>query len=189
MRRFILVSRTGRTDGDFTSLRLAGRLDVVYQCALMALFVSHGHRHDTVFTAVLGGPPRPPVAVAIDGATLHDVRTDEATWTEILKKVLAGGKHPGFTVTRESLQDVLRGTGPAFVLHEKGEPVETVPIEGSPCFVLGDQVGLSRADESFVLRTGKKVSLGHRPSYLAASCVAALQYVLDRREAEGSRSE
>lgn len=183
MRRFILVSRTGRTDGNFTTLPEAGRLDVVYQCALMALFVSHGHREDTTFTAILGGPPRPPVSVTIDSSTLHDVRTDEESWREVLRKVLAGGQHPGFTVRRESLQQVIRSTGPAFALHEKGEPLETVEIEDDPVFVIGDQVGLSRVDESFILRKGTKVSLGRRTSYLAASCIAAIHYVLDRREA------
>ena len=189
MRRFILVSRTGRTDGAFQSLPEAGRLDVVYQCALMSLFVSHGHREDTTFTAILGGPPRPPVAVTIDGATLHDLRTDETSWAEVLRKVLAGGTHPGFSLRRESLQQVIRTTGSAFALHEKGEPLETVELGTDPVFVLGDQVGLARADESFILRKGRQVSLGRRPSYLAASCIAAIHYILDRREAVGSTEE
>ncbi len=182
VRHFLLVSRTGRTDGRFASLREAGRLDVVHQCAVAALFLSHGHRRDAVFTACLGGPPRPPVRVTVDGATLRDVRTDERTWESVLRTVLSGRPHPGIAVSRESLQDVVRPLEDVFVLHEKGEPIETIPIESNPTFVLGDQVGLPKRDESFVLRHGRKVSLGRRHSYLAASCVTALNYVLDRRE-------
>ncbi len=182
MRHFVLVSRTGRTDGRFPSLREGGRLDVVYQCALAALFLSHGRRRDTVFTACLGGPPRPPLSLTIDGANLRDVRTDERTWEDILRAVLSGRGHPGFTVSRASLQDVVRSSEIVFVLHERGEAIETVPILGNPTFVLGDHVGLPKQDEKFVLRYGKKVSLGRRRSYLAASCIAAMNYVLDRRE-------
>jgi len=181
MRRFVLVSRTGRTDGRFRSLREGGRLDLVHQCAVQALFLSHAHRRDTVFTACLGGPPRPPLAVTVDAAGLHDIRTDERTWEDVLRKVLSGKPHPGFSAAAASLQEIVATADPVFVLHERGEPVETVPIDGDPTFVLGDQVGLPKADEAFVLRRGRKVSLGRR-HYLAATCVAAIQHVLDRRE-------
>ncbi|UCD92940.1 MAG: tRNA (pseudouridine(54)-N(1))-methyltransferase TrmY, partial [Methanobacteriota archaeon] len=61
MREFVLYSRKGRTDGNFKSLREAGRLDIVYQCILTSIFKSHAHRHDVVFHAVLTGPPKPPL--------------------------------------------------------------------------------------------------------------------------------
>ena len=68
MREFILYSRTGRTDPKFHSLREAGRLDVVYQCILMSLFMSHAIRRDVVFHAILSGPPLPPLELTIDGS-------------------------------------------------------------------------------------------------------------------------
>ncbi len=95
MIEFVLFSRRGRTNGNFRTLREAGRLDVVHQCLLTAFFTSGALRRDVVFHAVLGGPPRPPVHLIFDGASLRDVRTDEKTWEEILRKVLSGGVHQG----------------------------------------------------------------------------------------------
>lgn len=184
MRRFILFSRRGRTDGNFASLREAGRLDLVYQCALMALFRSHGIRRDVVFDAILGGPPRPPLHLTVDGATLRDVRVDERSWEDILRTVLGGGSHPGVTTSKESLQGLTRDMDGIFVLHERGADAASLDFGADPVFVLGDQVGLPKKDEGYLLRRGTKVSLG-RTSYLAASCISILNYMLDQREVRG----
>lgn len=180
MLEFVLYSRRGRTDGNFKNLREAGRLDVVHQCLLFGFFTSGAIRHDVIFHVILGGPPKPPVHLTVDGRLLHDVRTDERTWEDILRKVLSGGSHPGISVTRESLQEVVRKKGEEqiFVLEEKGEPISKVTFGDNPVFVLGDQVGLPRKDERFVLRYGRKVSLGKRP-YLAATCVDVINYLFD----------
>ena len=182
MREFLLFSRKGRTDARFETLREAGRLDLVYQCILMALFRSHSIRKDVIFHAVLGGPPRPPLHLMVRGDELRDVRVDERTWHEIFRAVLAGGKHPGIEVRKESLQHIVRShRGKIFVLEERGEDVDEVEFGKNPLFVLGDQVGLPKKDESFVLRYGSKISLGKRP-YLAASCIDIINYIIDRRE-------
>jgi len=178
MREFILFSRTGYTDGNFTNLREAGRLDLVYQCALTALFVSHNIRSDVIFRAVLTGPPKPPLCITIDGSTLHDVRVDEITWTEILKNVLSGKEHPGITVEKKSLQELVK-RDEIYVLEEGGEDISKVKFGENPVFVIGDHVGLPKNDENFVLRYGKKLSLG-KQKYLAASCVDIINYNLDR---------
>lgn len=178
MREFILYSRRGRTDGNFRSLREAGRLDVVYQCLLFGLFTSGALRRDVVFRVVLGGPPRPPLCLTVDGQVLRDVRTDERTWEEILRKVLSGGLHPGISVGRESLQELVRDRQNVFILEEKGEDVWKVKFWGDPVFVLGDQVGLPKKDEKYVLRFGRKISLGKKP-YLAATCVDVVNYLAD----------
>ena len=81
MREFILYSRLGRTDAKWESLHDAGRLDIVYECAVASLFLSHAIRKDTVFHAILNGPPQPPLHLRVEGLTLHDVRTDVGTWT------------------------------------------------------------------------------------------------------------
>ncbi len=181
MRRFILFSRRGQTDGRFSSLREAGRLDLVYQCALMALFKAHAVRRDVVFDAILGGPPRPPLHLRVDGASLRDARIDERTWEGMLRAVLSGKERPGLSVARESLQGLTRGLDNLFVLHERGVDAAEVDFGADPAFVLGDQVGLPKKDERYLLRTGTKISLG-RTSYLAASCIGVLNYLMDRRE-------
>lgn len=183
MLEFVLYSRKGRTDGNFRNLREAGRLDVVYQCLLFAFFTSGAIRHDVIFHVILNGPPRPPLHLTIDGRRLRDVRTDERTWEDILRKVLSDGSHPGITVKKESLQVLIKSKKREniFVLEEKGEDISKVTFGKNPVFVLGDQVGLPRKDEKFILRYGTKVSLGKRP-YLAASCVDIINYLVDVQE-------
>ena len=178
MREFILYSRRGRTDGNFKSLIEAGRLDVVYQCLLLGFFTSGSLRRDVLFHVVLGGPPNPPVHLTVDGSILRDVRTDERTWETILRTVLSGVSHPGIAIGRESLQELVRGRKNIFILEEKGEDVRKVEFGKNPVFVLGDQVGLPKKDEKYVLRFGRKISLGKKP-YLAATCVDIINYLID----------
>ena len=177
---FILLSRRGRTDGKFKSLRDAGRLDVVYQCILFAFFTSGAIRRDVIFHAILGGPPNPPLHLRIDGRELRNVRTDERTWERILRKVLSGGSHPGIKIERRSFQDLIRSLSnrEIFILEEKGQDVMNVDFGSNPVFILGDQIGLPKKDEMFALRFGTKVSLGKRP-YLAATCIDIINYLLD----------
>jgi len=179
---FILLSRRGRTDGKFKSLRDAGRLDVVYQCILFAFFTSGAIRRDVIFHAILGGPPNPPLHLRIDGRELRNVRTDERTWERILRKVLSGGSHPGIKIERRSFQDLIRSLSnrEIFILEEKGQDVINMDFGSNPVFILGDQIGLPKKDEMFALRFGTKVSLGKRP-YLAATCIDIINYLLDLR--------
>ena len=180
MIEFILLSRRGRTDGNFRSLREAGRLDVVYQCILFAFFTSGAIRRDVIFHTILGGPPHPPLHMIIDGRKLRDVRTDERTWEMILRKVLSGGSHPGIRVERESFQGLIRSLSHRniYVLEEKGRDIRNVEFGVDPVFVLGDQVGLPKKDEAFALRFGTKISIGKKP-YLAATCIDVINYMLD----------
>jgi tRNA (pseudouridine54-N1)-methyltransferase len=180
-REFVVYSRTGHTGPGFNSLREAGRLDLVYQSILMAIFKSHGLRKDVVFRAFLGGPPNPPRELVVDGSLLHDVRTDERTWEIILRNVLDGKPHPGISVRKNSFQNFIKERQNIYVLEESGESIRTVELGENPCFVLGDQVGLPIKEEKFVLRTGTKISLGGT-RYMTAQCVGIINYVLDLRE-------
>lgn len=154
---------------------------MVYQSILMALFRSHALRRDVVFHAILGGAPNPPLELTVDGEKLRDVRTDERTWEDILRKVLSGRAHPGIYIKKNSLQQLVREKKNIFVLEESGESIRTIDLGTDPVFVLGDQVGLPKKDEEFVLRYGKKVSIGEK-AYLASACVCIINYILDLRE-------
>jgi len=184
LREFILYSRLGRTDAKWTNLHDAGRLDIVYECAVASLFLSHAIRKDVVFHAVLNGPPSPPVHLKVEGATLHDVRTDQQTWTNILKKVLAGKTHPGVSTEKlgfEALLKMKAEKSQIYVLEEGGRDIGEVSVGENSVFVLGDHVGLPRKVEAYALRYGEKISLGRKP-YLAATCISILNYILDRKE-------
>ena len=186
MREFILYSRMGRTDSNWTSLHDAGRLDIVYECTIASLFLSHAIRKDTVFHAILNGPPKPPVHLEINGEILHDVRTDQETWIKILKKVLSGKEHPGIRLSKTGFEVLIKAKAEQsklYVLEEGGKDISECEIGENSVFVLGDHVGLPKKVEAFALRFGEKISLGKKP-YLAASCITILNYMLDRKKTQ-----
>jgi len=189
MREFLIYSRMGRTDTHWTSLHDAGRLDIVYECIVTSLFLSHGLRRNVNFNAILNGPPNPPMHLHIDGTKLYDVRTDIETWQTILKKAFNGKAHPGVTTSKTSFEALLKEkaqTHQVYVMEEDGKPIEDLKIGQNPLFILGDHVGLPKKTETFALRSGEKISLGKQP-YLAASCITILNYILDQQE--GTQSE
>ena len=184
MREFLLYSRLGKTDPNWRNLHDAGRLDIVYECIVTSLFLSHGLRRDVIFNAILNGPPNPPLHLHIDGTQLYDVRTDIETWQTILKKTLQGKPHPGITIQKTSFETLLKTNAEnhsIYVLEEGGKNIQNIEIQENPLFILGDHVGLPKNAERFALRFGEKISLGKRP-YLAASCINIINYQLDQQE-------
>jgi tRNA (pseudouridine54-N1)-methyltransferase len=180
-REFILFSRLGRTDSAFSNLHDAGRLDIVHECIVASLFLSHGLRRDVTFHAILNGPPNPPLHIQINGETLYDVRTDVDTWQSILRKVIAGKSHPGISLSKTGFEALLKLKAEnctVYVLEEGGKSIAEVALADNAVFVLGDHVGLPKKAEAFALRFGEKISLGKQP-YLAASCITVLNYLLD----------
>ena len=187
-REFILFSRLGKTDFNFNNLHDAGRLDIVHECIVSSLFLSHGLRRDVIFHAVLNGPPNPPLHIQIDGSTLYDVRTDLDSWQLILKKIIQGKPHPGITKDKTSFEALVKAkaqTSQIYVLEEDGKDINQTQISESGLFILGDHVGLPKKAETFALRFGEKISLGKQP-YLAASCITIINYTLDQRAKIGS---
>lgn len=182
-REFILFSRIGQTDSNFHNLHDAGRLDIVHECIVSSLFLSHGLRRDVTFHAILNGPPNPPIHIQIDGETLYDVRTDMDTWQVILKKILSGKSHPGITKDKTSFEALLKAKAPTrqvYVLEEDGKDISEVSLGENSLFILGDHVGLPKKAELFAQRFGEKISLGKQP-YLAASCITIINYKLDQQ--------
>ena len=160
-RGFVLFSRLGRTDAEFGSLHDAGRLDVVHECIVAGLFLSHGIRRDATFDVFLNGPPSPPLQLSVNGECLHDVRTDIETWQGILRKVIAGKAHPGVTVCKRSFEAFLREQSESahvYVLEEGGQDAAQMRLRENAVFVLGDHVGLPKRAEEYALRFGEKIS-------------------------------
>jgi tRNA (pseudouridine54-N1)-methyltransferase len=182
-REFVLFSRMGKTDSNFTNLHDAGRLDIVHECIVTSLFLSHGIRRDVNFHAILNGPPNPPVHIQINGETLYDVRTDMETWQQILRKTLAGKTHPGISKDKTAFETLMKSkaqTHQVYVLEEGGKDINEITFPENSLFVLGDHVGLPKRAEDFALRFGEKISLGKTP-YLAMSCINIINYTLDRQ--------
>jgi tRNA (pseudouridine54-N1)-methyltransferase len=184
LREFLLYSRQGRTDANWTNMHDAGRMDIVHECIVASLFLSHSLRREVTFHAILNGPPNPPLHLQINGTELFDVRTDIETWHGILKKAISRKNHPGITTTKMGFETLLKEkkeTSHIYVLEEDGKNIAEAEIDTNPLFVLGDHVGLPKKAETFALRYGEKISLGKQP-YLAAACITVLNYLLDRKE-------
>ncbi len=183
MRNFLLYSRGGFTSGNFKNIRDAGRLDIVAHCLTSSFFLSHALRKDVVLHIILTGPPYPPKYIKVTGDIIHDVRCDEATWGEILRNVLNGKGHTGFEIFNKSIQEVIKELSvdnDIYVLEEKGENISDIKFKDNCVFVIGDQVGLPKKEEGFILRYGKKISLGKK-AYLAADCITIINYTLDSK--------
>ena len=177
----------GQTSPNFKNLHDAGRLDIVHECIISSLFLSHGLRRDVTFHTVLNGTPNPPLHIQINGETLYDVRTDMETWQAILKKVISGKNHPGIRVDKTSFEALLKAktqNRQIYVLEEGGKNLAEITLPKDALFILGDHVGLPKKAESFALRFGEKISLGKTP-YLAASCVTIINYTLDQQVKAG----
>lgn len=184
MREFLLYSRTGQTSGRFENLMSAGRLDIVYQCILTSIFKSQAHRHDVIFHAILNGPPNAPLHIEINGDNLKDARIDEDSWGHIIGNVLRNRRHEGISVEKCSLQELIKQK------HIEGKKIMLMDNKGisflesgisrkdDVLFIVGDHIGISRNEESFVMRYGKKLSIG-KEKYLAASCIDIINYLLD----------
>jgi len=183
MRTFVLYSR-GRTDSRFKleDLPSSGRMDLICRCITSVLFLSYKMRKNTRIFVVLNGPPKPPVTICFNENS--SFCPDERSIALIIKKILSlkldkeWKKFKNSLVSKKSFQEVIGElNGNFYVLHEKGKDVNE--IKENPIFVLGDNKGIPKNDEKFVLRKGEKISLG-KQSYLSSMCVSVLNWVCDR---------
>jgi tRNA (pseudouridine54-N1)-methyltransferase len=194
MRTFILFARKARSDSNFSIEDLpgsGGRMDLVARCITAALWLSHNIRDDARIYVVLNGPGNPPVTVCFDGSKIQKVSTDERATAMWIKKMLEEKfdkewhtTYNGIMVARKSFQDIVKELKDSkfYVLHENGESIGNVKIEGDPVFILGDHLGIPDKDESFVFRyNAEKVSLG-KQVYLASSCISVINWVLDQKD-------
>jgi tRNA (pseudouridine54-N1)-methyltransferase len=104
--------------------------------------------------------------------------------------MLSGKAHPGIAFTKTSFEALLKAKASEsqiYVLEEHGKDIADITIGNEPIFILGDHVGLPKKTESFALRYGEKISLGKQP-YLAATCITILNYLLDKKMSQNSRS-
>lgn len=188
-RSFLLKASTAHTAPDFDLRQVAstsGRLDIICRCIQAAFTGPKGIRADVEFTAVLEGPPHPPLAIKLSSTQLRELPADEetiASW--ILNSMQPNSGSNGLLLRRESFEKAVRGIRSSnrsvFYLHEDGEDLETLKGRGfsEVGFILGDQVGLDAASERFLDAQGiPRLSIGPR-SYLSSSCIVFVNSFLD----------
>jgi len=186
-RVFVLHSNTGVTAPVFTEETLAtrgGRMDVVARAFISALWDTTSPRRDTLFIAVLHGPPHPPVALYMDSSCTFARRPGERDVAATILSALRGEESCAATRKQGTLEVIraLRSEGfRAHLLVEDGEDLKRARLSSSRMvFVLGDHIGFPQELLAKLrLECDIAISLGKRP-YLASHCIAYVHEVLDR---------
>jgi tRNA (pseudouridine54-N1)-methyltransferase len=196
MRAFVLWTRAVTTSNfNLKDLPSSGRrMDLVARCIIASLWLSHKLREDTRIYVVLNGPPEPPKTVLFD-SSINRISPDERSIAIWIKKALEYAERKGvqkewislennIKISTKSFQDVIRELKEEgcnfYVLHERGKFIEEVELKENPVFVLGDHEGIPKNEEAFVLRYGKRVSLG-KQKYIASNCIAIVNWICDLR--------
>lgn len=196
MRRFVVIGQSATASPDFVLDDVpgsSGRLDVLLRCVRAALLVSHGVRRDTVIYLVLGGGPRAPRTVKIEGATAEYLRQDERSLAGTLKKMLAFVEDQdafdagvrGIAIARGGLDVVVKDLGDftPWVLDEGGADVRGAALDvEDPVVFVGDHMGFSAETRARIDALGAKpISVG--PITLHADdAIAIVSNEIDRRK-------
>ncbi len=206
-RSFVVVGSRARTARDFPLDDLcgsAGRWDILARCVQGALFIAHDLRRDSQLTLVVEGPPDPPKALRVEGATARGLNPDERSTVALLSRALEhplppGGRevtvHPGVHVSRRGLAEVLGAEASAgrrlVLLDEGGRDGWTGEVataaSGGATFVLGDDTGLSAAHLTEVRSMGAlELGLGPLPLH-TDHCIVVVHNLLDRAGRDSGR--
>lgn len=197
MRRFVVIGQKATASEDFSLDDLpatSGRLDVLLRCVRAALLVSHGLRRDTMIYLVLGGGPRAPRTIRIDGRTAEYVRPDERSLAGAIRALLKHGEAPGGALFSESTRGVAIADGGldaviadlgehvAYVLDESATDMRAAPIDlEHPVFFVGDHLGIDEVARARVAALGA-IALSVGPiSVHADDAITLAQNELDRR--------
>jgi len=195
-RVFILKASTARTDNKFTIKDLpgsSGRIDLACRCILAALLTSRSHRTDTIFYAVLDGPPKPPLTIEIDGEKIEQLPRNELQLGLLLRQILNPSASspipPGFRMVEKGFRDIVEeqaDSSEIYFLHRSGRHIDDTLRSFEKleklrlAFILGDHIGLSQGDIEYLTSRGiKPLSLGPK-EYLGSHCIFLVHERLDR---------
>lgn len=188
-RSFLVLQSRARSDGQFNAEGVAnnGRLDIGCRAINAALFTSYALRRDTAVHLIFGGPPEPPVHMAVRGEKVTGLHPDERSIAGYLKKNLQSftdrqvPANIGVEMDRRGLEAVIADhEGDVIYLHEDGEDIAELDAPDRPLFILGDNRGYTEGQRSVLKDAGARpVSLGDR-SYQAQQAVSFCNIWLDR---------
>lgn len=194
MRRFVTVSHTGESSGEWHLNDLtagAGRVDVLCRNIQSAFFLSHGLREDVEAYAVFARSAVRQKTVRIQGAAIQMLNPDERSTAARLQQALkASWSVPdwkevqrGLAVAAFGLEELLAdlaGKGQFVLLDPEGEPVSSWTPPPDPVFLLSDHVAFTPAEYKAIEAAGaRRVSLGPH-WYHGNHAIAVAQWHLDR---------
>lgn len=192
-RHFLVVSRTGRTSLDFPPKGYAGhsgRLDIVAR-SMAAAFSSEEFLERTEFTAVLLGPPSPPLVITVRGRLLRGPMTLESHGQKVLFDALRGAADSYVDVIRQDPLEYARHLlserryAPV-ILSETGVPArpffEALRDGARLAFLLGTREDPPEEFVELFKRMGAVALSYPGGRYFASQCVFYTQYLIRRAE-------
>src|SRR3989344_7257258 len=132
MREFIYYSKNARTSGNFNDLMKAGRMDIVCNVIIAALFLSNERRKDVHLHMIFDGPPNLPMH--LEFCSDKEIPISKKDVASLIKKMLYKCKpgkktevFPGCFIEKKSLAqlfDELAEEGKnIYILDYRGEDI------------------------------------------------------------------
>lgn len=188
MREFIYFSSKARTNGNFSDLMKAGRLDIACHVVIMAFFISRKIRDDVKLHLLFYGPPDPPKHLELNSSQTMREFLSKKDVSGLLKRMLYKYKKdqkikvfPGCFIEKKSFSEVVNNmkqeNKKIYLLDKDGSDIRKMKFEKNAVFILGDQEGIPK-HELKKLKV-EKVSLGN-VTYFASQALTILQNELDR---------
>src|SRR5437868_4258284 len=196
MRRFVTVSHTAKSDGNWTLNDLsagAGRVDLLCRNIQSAFFLSHGLREDVTFYAVFAASPVRQKTVRIEVKAIQMLHPDERSTAGRLQQALVASwsvpdwkqVQNGLSVAAFGLEELLadlKGKGTLVLLDPEGMPVEEWTPPTDPVFLLSDHIPFTKAEYAHLTKLDvQRVSLGPH-WYHGNHAIAVMQWRLDKFE-------
>lgn len=197
VREFIIRARKAPVDAEkfLRSVGKGAHVEYLAQMMINALFISRGHRENTVLTLVMEDSPDFSRAVTIAGDTLGSLQgMNEDALLQTCAAVLRAGKElgkeqstvcdNGISVTAISFERLVREKAQnrsVYLLDRKGSDIRDTVVAQDSVFLLTDHIPMPKKTFNSLARQGVlKLSLG--PVMLHASqCITLIHNELDRR--------
>jgi tRNA pseudouridine-54 N-methylase len=189
MREFIYYSERARTSGNWpgNDLMKAGRIDIVCNVIIQALFLSNKIRDDVRLHLIFNGPPNAPMHLELDSSKITRGQLSKKDLGGLIKRMLykcdenkKNEVFPGCFIEKKSFQGLLKElkeSGKTIrVLNSKGESLRKIKDEElkSSVFVIGDHEGLPKKET----KRFDKISVG-KEIYFASQIFIIINNELD----------
>lgn len=191
MRNFIYFSQKARTSGNWpdNDLMRAGRMDIVCNVIIQALFLSNKIREDVHLHLIFNGPPNSPMHLEFDSNKMDKSLISKKDIGGLIKRMLYKYKEgiktevfPGCFIEKQSFAKLLKDfegkDKKIFVLDKKGKSIRGLEDNGleNCVFVIGDHEGLPKKE----VKKFDKISIGNQV-YFASQTFIIINNELDMR--------
>ncbi|OUJ18725.1 RNA base methyltransferase family enzyme [Methanonatronarchaeum thermophilum] len=193
MRRYILYSNTGRTDGDFNINDLpgdGGRMDLIARSVISSLWISGEVRSDVEVTVCLNGPPNPPISLKFNGNNIQGLRPNERSIGHWIKKTLnysdtlvgcewSNPTNSNIQISKKDISELIPDNQEIYLMDKNGEKIKNVNIK-NPVFIVGDHKGIPKKTKDQLKNKSKKISIGPR-EYFASQTITIINNQIDKK--------